>query len=123
MAKSKLLAISGRCSCSQTTCMIQKILGMVFCAVGSMFWHLSISSYPQARLTKSQKPLALVMHACMGCSAIKSSIAYVGTQAQFALTSAQVFSQTDLVTDSEWFIPLSLTSSMIQRRKRKLINY
>ncbi|KAF8835425.1 hypothetical protein BDN67DRAFT_992459 [Paxillus ammoniavirescens] len=33
----------------------------------------------------------------------KSSIAYVGTQAQFALTSVQVFSRTDLVTDSECF--------------------
>ncbi|KAF8835193.1 hypothetical protein BDN67DRAFT_984789 [Paxillus ammoniavirescens] len=33
----------------------------------------------------------------------KSSIAYVGTQAQFALTSAQVFSRTDLVTDSKHF--------------------
>ncbi|KAF8833673.1 hypothetical protein BDN67DRAFT_1017286 [Paxillus ammoniavirescens] len=36
-------------------------------------------------------------------SVTKVSIAYVATQARFALTSAQVFSQTDLVTDSERF--------------------
>ncbi|KIJ58642.1 hypothetical protein HYDPIDRAFT_102277 [Hydnomerulius pinastri MD-312] len=33
----------------------------------------------------------------------KASIAYVATQTRFALTSAQVFSRTDLVTDSERF--------------------
>ncbi|KAF9242147.1 hypothetical protein BU15DRAFT_44292 [Melanogaster broomeanus] len=33
----------------------------------------------------------------------KASIAYVATQVRFALTSAQVFSRTDLVTDSERF--------------------
>ncbi|KAF8835105.1 hypothetical protein BDN67DRAFT_1015840 [Paxillus ammoniavirescens] len=33
----------------------------------------------------------------------KASIAYVATQTCFALTSAQVFSRTDLVTDSECF--------------------
>ncbi|KIJ58150.1 hypothetical protein HYDPIDRAFT_119899 [Hydnomerulius pinastri MD-312] len=33
----------------------------------------------------------------------KASIAYVATQARFSLTSAQVFSRTDLVTDSERF--------------------
>ncbi|KAF8835889.1 hypothetical protein BDN67DRAFT_992297 [Paxillus ammoniavirescens] len=33
----------------------------------------------------------------------KSSIAYVGTQARFALMSVQVFSRTDLVTDSKRF--------------------
>ncbi|KAG9315647.1 hypothetical protein JVU11DRAFT_3292 [Chiua virens] len=36
-------------------------------------------------------------------SVTKASIAYVATQARFALTSAQVFSRTDLVTDSERF--------------------
>ncbi|KAF8834364.1 hypothetical protein BDN67DRAFT_915104 [Paxillus ammoniavirescens] len=33
----------------------------------------------------------------------KASLAYVATQVRFALTSAQVFSRTDLVTDSERF--------------------
>ncbi|KIJ59841.1 hypothetical protein HYDPIDRAFT_32833 [Hydnomerulius pinastri MD-312] len=33
----------------------------------------------------------------------KASIAYIATQARFALSSAQVFSRTDLVTDSEHF--------------------
>ncbi|KIJ64395.1 hypothetical protein HYDPIDRAFT_28335 [Hydnomerulius pinastri MD-312] len=33
----------------------------------------------------------------------KASLAYVATQARFSLTSAQVFSRTDLVTDSERF--------------------
>ncbi|KIJ09966.1 hypothetical protein PAXINDRAFT_86706, partial [Paxillus involutus ATCC 200175] len=33
----------------------------------------------------------------------KASIGYVATQTHFALTSAQVFSRTDLVTDSERF--------------------
>ncbi|KIM58664.1 hypothetical protein SCLCIDRAFT_127641 [Scleroderma citrinum Foug A] len=33
----------------------------------------------------------------------KASIAYVATQAHFTLTAAQVFSQMDLVTDSECF--------------------
>ncbi|KIM60075.1 hypothetical protein SCLCIDRAFT_26865 [Scleroderma citrinum Foug A] len=36
-------------------------------------------------------------------SVTKVSIAYVATQARFALTSAQVFSHTDLITDSECF--------------------
>ncbi|KIM61427.1 hypothetical protein SCLCIDRAFT_25912 [Scleroderma citrinum Foug A] len=36
-------------------------------------------------------------------SVTKVSIAYVTTQAHFALTSAQVFSCTDLITDSEHF--------------------
>ncbi|KIM56133.1 hypothetical protein SCLCIDRAFT_29841 [Scleroderma citrinum Foug A] len=36
-------------------------------------------------------------------STTKASLAYVTTQARFALTSAQVFSRTDLVTDSERF--------------------
>ncbi|KAF8837351.1 hypothetical protein BDN67DRAFT_991796 [Paxillus ammoniavirescens] len=36
-------------------------------------------------------------------SVTKVSITYIATQARFALTSAQVFSQTDLVTDSERF--------------------
>ncbi|KAG6376631.1 hypothetical protein JVT61DRAFT_1615 [Boletus reticuloceps] len=36
-------------------------------------------------------------------SVTKASIAYVATQARFALTSAQVFSHTDLLTDSEQF--------------------
>ncbi|KAF9241307.1 hypothetical protein BU15DRAFT_87241 [Melanogaster broomeanus] len=36
-------------------------------------------------------------------SVTKASIAYVATQARFALTSAQVFSRTDLITDSERF--------------------
>ncbi|KAF8451070.1 hypothetical protein L210DRAFT_3500268 [Boletus edulis BED1] len=36
-------------------------------------------------------------------SVTKASIAYVATQAHFALTSAQVFSCTDLLTDSEQF--------------------
>ncbi|KAN0091493.1 hypothetical protein V8E55_005059 [Tylopilus felleus] len=36
-------------------------------------------------------------------SMTKASLAYVATQAQFALTSAQVFSHTDLVTDSKRF--------------------
>ncbi|KIK13543.1 hypothetical protein PISMIDRAFT_17923 [Pisolithus microcarpus 441] len=31
----------------------------------------------------------------------KASIAYVATQARFGLTSAQIFSHTDLITDSE----------------------
>ncbi|KAI6012333.1 hypothetical protein EDC04DRAFT_2579831 [Pisolithus marmoratus] len=33
----------------------------------------------------------------------KASIAYIATQTHFVLTSTQVFSQTDLVIDSEWF--------------------
>ncbi|KAF9222383.1 hypothetical protein BS17DRAFT_838395 [Gyrodon lividus] len=33
----------------------------------------------------------------------KASIAYIATQARFALTSAQVFSRTDLITNSERF--------------------
>ncbi|KIJ61943.1 hypothetical protein HYDPIDRAFT_30757 [Hydnomerulius pinastri MD-312] len=37
------------------------------------------------------------------CSVMKASIAYVAMQACFALSSAQVFSCTDLVTDSEHF--------------------
>ncbi|KAF8834707.1 hypothetical protein BDN67DRAFT_914415 [Paxillus ammoniavirescens] len=36
-------------------------------------------------------------------SVTKTSIAYVATQTRFALSSAQVFSHTDLVTDSERF--------------------
>ncbi|KIJ62743.1 hypothetical protein HYDPIDRAFT_93808, partial [Hydnomerulius pinastri MD-312] len=36
-------------------------------------------------------------------SVTKASIVYVATQARFALTSTQVFSRTDLVTDSERF--------------------
>ncbi|KAF8834355.1 hypothetical protein BDN67DRAFT_915129 [Paxillus ammoniavirescens] len=36
-------------------------------------------------------------------SVTKASVAYVATQVRFALTSAQVFSRTDLVTDSERF--------------------
>ncbi|KAF8833417.1 hypothetical protein BDN67DRAFT_917060, partial [Paxillus ammoniavirescens] len=36
-------------------------------------------------------------------SVTKASVAYVATQVQFALTSAQVFFHTDLVTDSERF--------------------
>ncbi|KIM63455.1 hypothetical protein SCLCIDRAFT_53690, partial [Scleroderma citrinum Foug A] len=36
-------------------------------------------------------------------SVTKASIAYVATQTCFALTSAQVFSRTNLVTDSECF--------------------
>ncbi|KAL4079774.1 hypothetical protein J3A83DRAFT_4185731 [Scleroderma citrinum] len=37
------------------------------------------------------------------CSVTKASIVYIVTQTCFALTSAQIFSQTDLVTDSECF--------------------
>ncbi|KIJ10428.1 hypothetical protein PAXINDRAFT_86097 [Paxillus involutus ATCC 200175] len=33
----------------------------------------------------------------------KASIGYVATQARFSLTSTQIFSHTDLVTDSEHF--------------------
>ncbi|KIK11326.1 hypothetical protein PISMIDRAFT_651995, partial [Pisolithus microcarpus 441] len=35
------------------------------------------------------------------CCVTKASIAYVATQARFGLTSAQIFSRTDLITDSE----------------------
>ncbi|KAF8548949.1 hypothetical protein OG21DRAFT_1422153, partial [Imleria badia] len=51
------------------------------------------------------------------CSVIKASIAYVTTQAQFALFSVQIFSCTDLITNSEHFD--SLVLELLNNAKEK----
>ncbi|KAF8836929.1 hypothetical protein BDN67DRAFT_910194, partial [Paxillus ammoniavirescens] len=79
---------------------------MVFCAVGSFVSCKAFKHFFTSPSSVDQEPKATHsgnarLHG-MWCMT-KSSIAYVGTQARFALTSVQVFSRTDLVTDSKRF--------------------
>ncbi|KAL4065893.1 hypothetical protein J3A83DRAFT_4190202 [Scleroderma citrinum] len=88
-----LLVLTGPISRSEQS-LLMRIHGTAFCEVASLS-HL-VDQEP--KVTCSGNAQIHGMH-----SVTKASIVYVVTQTHFALTSAQIFSQTDLVTDSEHF--------------------
>ncbi|KIM67376.1 hypothetical protein SCLCIDRAFT_21249 [Scleroderma citrinum Foug A] len=65
------------------------------------FKHISMS--PSSVDQEPKVTHSGIAHLHRMWSVMKASIAYIATQARFALTLAQVFSCTDLITNSEHF--------------------
>ncbi|OBZ70229.1 hypothetical protein A0H81_10053 [Grifola frondosa] len=94
----ELQEINGRLFSTMVSDTTQKIHGMGYLEAAKFVFTSPSSVDQEPKATRSGNARIHGMRAMT-----KASIAYIATQVRFSLTSAAVFSRTDLVTDSERF--------------------
>ncbi|OBZ68469.1 hypothetical protein A0H81_11672, partial [Grifola frondosa] len=94
----ELQEINGHLFSTMVSDTTQKIHGMGYLEAAKFVFTSPSSVDQEPKATRSGNARIHGMHAMT-----KASIAYIATQVRFSLTSATVFSRTDLVTDSERF--------------------